>query len=349
MERSEVKKLNIGLTYDLRREYLAAGYSEEDVAEFDSEETIDFLHEALSELGHQVERVGHVWALAEALVAGRRWDLVYNIAEGLGGRSREAQVPSLLEAFGIPYTYSDPLVCAVTLDKAVAKRLVAGAGLATPAYAVIREATDLEGLALAYPLFAKPLAEGTGKGITQNSLIENAADLRGVVQDMLRRYRQSVLVEEYLPGREFTTAILGTGGKARVLGTMEVSIARGDGQTVYTYENKELCEQYVSYTRPSGAIVSEVEQLALASYLALECRDAGRVDIRCDRHGRASFMEINPLPGIHPHHSDLPMIATQEGMSYRELIGRIVASAVERIEHAGKEQGRGPLVRAHNP
>ncbi len=338
--------LSIGLTYDLRRDYLAAGFSEEDVAEFDSDETVDALEETLSELGHRVQRVGHVWALAEALVAGQRWDLVYNIAEGLGGRSREAQVPSLLEAYGIAYTCSDPLVCAATLDKAVAKRLVSSAGLATPPFAVIRSADDLSAAdSLAFPLFAKPLAEGTGKGITQNSLIDNADGLRSVVAELLDRYSQPVLVEEYLPGREFTTAILGTGRHARVLGTMEVTIARDDGQTVYTYENKELCEQFVRYSRPRGPLVHDVETLALESYRSLECRDAGRVDIRCDRHGRPSFMEVNPLPGIHPHHSDLPMIATQEGMSYRDLIASIVQSAMQRVgETALVEARRGPLV-----
>lgn len=328
-------KLKIALTYDLRSHYLAAGFSQDDVAEFDGEETIDALDAALTQLGHAVERVGNVHALAEALVAGRRWNLVYNIAEGLGGRSREAQVPALLEAYGLPYTCSDPLVCAATLDKAVAKRLVASAGLPTPPFTVVREMTDLRQLDLAYPLFAKPLAEGTGKGITQNSLIADAESLRAVVAELLETCRQSVLVEEYLSGREFTTAILGTGEAARVLGTMEVIIARDDGQTVYSYENKEHWEQHVRYEWPQDELTAEVERLALASYRALECRDTGRVDIRCDRRGRPSFMEINPLPGIHPQHSDLPMIARRQGMSYVELIGEIVESALQRTPPAG--------------
>ena len=274
-----------------RSEYLAAGFSEEDVAEFDSDETVNALEATITDLGHNVQRIGHVWALTQALAAGQRWDLVYNIAEGLGGRSREAQVPSLLEAYNIAYTCSDPLVCAATLDKAVAKRLVASAGLPTPHFAVIRTSDDLADINLQFPLFAKPLSEGTGKGITQNSLIADPAGLRTVVLDLLNRYAQPVLVEEYLPGREFTTAILGTGHRARVLGTMEVVIARDDGQTVYSYENKELCDKFVRYSRPTGPLAKQVEQLALASYRALECRDTGRVDIRCDQIGRASCWE----------------------------------------------------------
>jgi D-alanine-D-alanine ligase len=322
----------IGFTYDLRSDYLAEGYSIEQVAEFDSEGTIEAISGALAELGYTVQRIGNVRALCARLVRGDRWGLVFNICEGLKGRSREAQVPAVLEAYDIPYSFSDPLVCAVTLDKAVAKRLVREAGLATPRYAVVTEPGDLAALGLNYPLFAKPIAEGTGRGITQASRIANAGQLRAVCAELLATLRQPVLVEEFLPGREFTVGILGTGATARAIGTMEIEMLPAVGGAVYSFETKEKCETLVRYSRlGEGALRDRVQDLAVACYRTLEVRDAGRVDVRLDAAGAPSFMEVNPLPGLHPHHSDLPMIATQEGMPYRELIRAIVEGAGQRM------------------
>lgn len=329
---------NIGLVYDLRNDYLAEGYSQEEVAEFDSESTIQELENAIRCLGHRTTRIGNARALAGRLVKGERWDLVFNVAEGLHGRSRESQVPCLLELYGIGYTFSDPLVCAVTLDKAVAKRLVASAGLATPGFCVVASPADLAQVKLAYPLFAKPLAEGTGKGIDDHSRIDTPAGLEKTCLRLLEKFRQPVLVEEYLPGREFTTAILGSGNESRVLGTMEIEILQSPdvSKAIYSYQNKEKCEQLVRYSAmAAGALRQEVEALALASYRTLDCRDAGRVDIRLDAAGKPGFMEVNPLPGLHPQHSDLPMIATQQGMAYPELIGKIIQSAAARVGLTG--------------
>jgi D-alanine-D-alanine ligase len=269
--------------------------------------------------------------LAGRLVAGQRWDLVFSIAEGVQGRSREAQVPALLELFDVPYVFSDPLTCAVTLDKAAAKRLLRAEGLATPTSVTVAAEADIDGVRLPFPLFAKPNAEGTGKGVDGQSRIDDADQLRRTCTRLLKQYAQPVLVEEYLPGREFTTAILGTAQAARVLGTMEVCVLPGAPDGDYSFLVKEMCEQFVDY-RPlkGGQLKKDVEDLALAAYRVLDCRDGGRVDIRLDRDGRASFMELNPLPGLHPTHSDLPMIATQVGMSYGELLAAIIASAAQR-------------------
>jgi len=325
--------VTIGLVYDLRDDYLAEGFSKEQVAEFDSAETISLLEQALRSLGHATERIGNGLALARQLACGKRWDLVFNIAEGLHGRSREAQVPALLEMYGIPYTFSDPLVSALTLDKAMTKRVVQSAGLYTPRFAVVTSPDDVESLELEFPLFAKPLAEGTGKGVDEHSRIESAEALKEVCVRLLGRFCQPVLVEEYLPGREFTTAVLGTGRDAAVLGTMEIAIRENAPAGDYSYEVKELCEQCVHYfPMPHGALRDQVEDLALRAYRVLECRDTGRVDIRLDARGRPAFIEMNPLPGLHPTHSDLPMIATQEGMAYEELIRRIIQSALIRRE-----------------
>ena len=325
-------KRTIGLTYDLRSEYLALGYPEEEVAEFDADVTIAGIEGAIRELGFATDRIGHIRSLAQRLGAGDRWDLVFNIAEGLKGRSREAQVPALLEAYDIPCTFSDPLACAVTLDKAVAKRVVQSFGLRTPGFHVVQRETDLDRVRLPYPLFAKPIAEGTGKGIDRLSCVKDAGELRAVCTALLAKFHQPVLVEEYLPGREFTVGILGTAAKARVLGTLEVAMRPHAKTAIYTYEMKEKCDDYVDYSRPErSALVQSVETLALDSYRALELRDGGRVDLRLDPAGQPAFMEVNPLPGLNPVHSDLPMIARQEGMTFRDLIGAIVDSALERV------------------
>jgi D-alanine-D-alanine ligase len=321
----------VGFTYDLRKDYLARGFTEEDVAEFDSEGTIDAIASAIESLGHKLIRIGNAWELCRRLVEGEKWDLVFNIAEGLRGRSREAQVPAICELYNINYTFSDPLVCASTLDKAVAKRLVRDAGLHTAHFAVVDKLENLQTVKLALPLFAKPLAEGTGKGVTRNSKISSAAQLRQIVDELLGRYKQSVLLEEFLPGREFTVGILGTGPDARVLGTMEIEMINASDGAIYSYESKELCETLVRYSKAKGEVVAEVEKLALRSYRVLECRDAGRVDIRLDKNGKPCFLEVNPLAGMHPSHSDLPMIATQEGMPYNQLIDAIIKSATKRV------------------
>jgi D-alanine-D-alanine ligase len=330
-----MKPLVIGLVYDLRTDYLAQGFSEEAIAEFDSDETITLLEQAIGHLGYKTDRIGNARALAARLVAGDRWDLVFNIAEGLSGRCREAHVPAILEAHNIGYTFSDPLVCAVTLDKGVAKRIVRDAGLPTARFKVVELPDDIDHIALEYPLFAKPIAEGTGKGIDHNSRIESHDQLTRICADLLERFAQPVLIEEFLPGREFTVGILGNGDDAHVLGIMEIEMPQDKNGAIYSFIAKEQCETLVKY-KPyrKGSLHKPLEQLALKSYKTLQCRDAARVDFRCDKKGMPCFMEINPLPGLHPTHSDLPMIATQEGLGYDDLIGQIINNALKRLKQA---------------
>lgn len=325
--------LRIGLTYDLRKDYLIQGYSQEDVAELDSEETVASLDEAIRSLGHTPEQIGNAKSLCARLAAGDRWDLVFNIAEGLHGRCRESQVPCLLEIYEIGYTFSDPLVCAATLDKSVAKRLVREYGLPTAEFKVVKEMEDIQDLPLHYPLFAKPVAEGTGKGIDGHSRVESQKELAEICQRLLARFRQPVLVEEFLPGSEFTLGVLGTGKEARVLGTMEIAVCEPQGiGGIYSFDAKAQWEQKVQYAPlRSGQLRRRIEDLALKAYRVLECRDAARVDFRLGPYGEPNFMEINPLPGLHAAHSDLPMIARQEGVTYEELIAAILNSALSRL------------------
>ncbi len=317
--------LIVGLCYDLREDHIAAGSSPEEAAEFDCEETIAGIEQALRSMGLRPARI----ALCQRLVAGERWDLVFNIAEGLRGRCREAQVPALLELFDIPYTFSDPLTCAATLDKAVAKTLVRAAGLNTPDFAVVRGPEDLSQLSLELPVFAKPLQEGTGIGIGPGSRIQDRSQLVQRVRELLERHRQPVLVESFLPGREFTTGVVGSASAARVVGTMEVAVDATAGD--YGYQAKQDWQRLVAYRRPEpDPTLEAVERLALASHRALECRDGSRVDIRVDAHGQPAFIEVNPLPGLNPVYSDLPILARMHGWSFEELIAAIVRSALER-------------------
>jgi D-alanine-D-alanine ligase len=325
--------VRVGLTYDLKDDYLALGLSEHEVAEFDSEETIAALEGALAALGHEVERVGHVRALAARLVAGWRCDLVFNIAEGVTGFGRESQVPALLEAFEIPYTFSDPLVCALTLHKGMAKHVARGCGVPTPSFALVTTAAEAAAVTLPLPLFAKPVAEGSSKGITAKSLVRSRADLVEVCAELLERYRQPVLVEEFLSGREFTVGILGMGDSARALATLEVMLLGGADQGVYSYRNKTQWQGIVDYRLlEAGPLCTEVENVALATWRCLGCRDAGRVDVRLDGQGRAQMIEVNPLAGLMPGYSDLPIMAERVGMSYGALIGEIVRCALARLD-----------------
>ncbi len=324
--------MHIGLTYDLKDDYLAQGLSEAAVAEFDSRATIDALAGALVSLGHAVVRIGHVRALAARLVAGERWDLVFNIAEGVAGFGRESQVPALLEAYAVPYTFSDPLVCALTLHKAMAKQVARGAGVPTPAFALVTSPAEAAAVDLPLPLFAKPVAEGTSKGVTAASLVHSRAALERTCRELLRTYRQPVLVERFLPGREFTVGILGAGAEAEALATLEPVLRPGADAAVYSYRNKADWRELVDYRLlEPGALRREVETVALATWRSLGCRDAGRVDLRLDERGRPHMLEVNPLAGLTPEHSDLPIMAALAGLDYRGLIGAILDRACRRI------------------
>jgi D-alanine-D-alanine ligase len=323
--------MKIGLTYDLREAYLAEGYGLEETAEFDRPDTIDAIEGALQTLGYETDRIGHIRALVDRLGAGDRWDLVFNIAEGLWGIGREAQVPALLDAYEIPYTFSDPLVLALTLHKGLTKRVLRDLAIPTPDFAVVERENDLAEVDLPFPVFAKPVAEGTGKGITSASKVTTAEELQRVCQMLREAFRQPVLLEAYLPGREFTVGIVGTGKEAESLGVIEVMLLPNAQKDAYSYENKENCELCVKYVPADDAEARRAEEIALAAWRGLGCRDAGRVDLRSDENGNPQFIEVNPLAGLHPEHSDLPILCNLRGIPYLELIRRIMESAMDRV------------------
>lgn len=327
----EEPKLKIGLTYDLRDDYLANGFSEEETAEFDKLDTIEAIARALQNLGHETDRIGNVTSLANRLVIGDRWDLVFNIAEGLRGFGREAQVPALLDAYDIPYTFSDPLVLSLTLHKGMTKHVIRDLGIPTPDFRVVETETDALLLDLPFPLFAKPVAEGTGKGISAASKIKNREELLSVCESILDRFEQPVLVETFLPGREFTVGITGTGNEAGAIGVIEITLNKNAEPDAYSYINKEKYEELVHYRLVKDPMAKKAAEVALAAWKGLGCRDAGRVDLRTDAWGMPNFMEVNPLAGLHPKRSDLCILATMTGMTYNNLINTIITSARERI------------------
>lgn len=322
--------LKVGFTFDLRSDYLAMGMSEEDTAEFDSAVTIDGIEAVLRRMGFAVDRIGHVQNLVKRLAQGHRWDFVFNICEGLRGLAREAQVPAILEAFDIPYVFSDPLTLAASLDKATTKQLIAAAGIPTPAFALVESPSDIAGIDLPFPLFAKPVAEGSGKGVSPLSHIPDRKSLDSECRRLLAKFAQPVLVETFVSGREFTVGITGTGPDATILGIMEVLPTGKAEAHGYGFDNKENYEGRYDYELAHDREALEAGQVALAAYRAMRCRDGGRVDIRSDDKGRPHFLEVNPLAGLNPERSDLIFIARFAGVTFDELIERIVNSCLSR-------------------
>jgi len=322
----------IGLTYDLKDDYLKLGYSEENVAEFDSLITIDAIDNVISLLGHQTIRIGNIRGLVTNLSSGKRCDLVFNIAEGLHGLCREAQIPALLDAYEIPYVFSDSFTLAITLHKGIAKSIVRDNGVPTADYAIIQNIKDVDTISLPFPLFIKPIGGGTGMGISANSIVHTKEELTSHSRLLLEEFHQPVLVEAYLAGREFTVGIIGTNEKSRAIGVMEIIINSSSDNGIYSYNTKQDYLSVASYHLIEGEIAEECSLVALNAYKALGCRDGGRIDLKMDSLGRVYFLEVNPLAGLNPVDSDLPILCYKKGISYQDLITEILNSAISRQE-----------------
>jgi D-alanine-D-alanine ligase len=348
--------MRIGLTYNVRQtsaegrqtppgqpgcEALALP-RDDDEEEFDSRETIDALAGTIASLGHDVELLGDGEEMLRRLFDGPRPDLVWNMAEGTGqARSREARVPAVLEMLRIPYTGSDPLTLAATLDKDCAKRLVAGAGVATPRWAVFDgdwPTTEKQLAVLEFPLIAKPVYEGSSKGILSTSVLYDHRELERALEQLSNAYRQSVLVEEFIDGDELTVGLVGN-APPEVLGIMRV-LPRGETSRPFVYglDVKRDFERQVRYDCPATLAARDaqaVRQAALCCWRALGCRDMARLDFRL-RQGMPFFLEANPLAGLSPASSDLVLLAGFMGIGYRELIARILDAALSRLNLVGQ-------------
>jgi D-alanine-D-alanine ligase len=330
--------LNVGITYNLRPETAAAANLPTDAwEEFDSEETIDAIARVLQEEGHRVAKLGGDAGLLDRLTE-TSFDIVFNIAEGIGGRNREAHIPALLEFLKIPYAGSDPLTLSVTLDKAMAKRIVSSEGVPTPRFRVVSKTEEARKLDLVFPLFVKLCYEGSSKGVRLNSRVSDRASLEERVDWLLRSYGPPVLVEEFVSGPEFTVGIIGNDPPA-VLGVMQIEITGiPEAEAIYSLEIKRDWKERVRYHCPPGVapdLLTKIEDVALRSYRALDCRDVARVDIRVGSDGTPHFLEVNPLPGLSPTYGDLPIMARAAGWDYPRLVKTIFRHALNRYGLAG--------------
>ena len=320
----------VGLTFDLKDDYRLLGYSEEEIAEFDSRDTIDAIENTLSSLGYNTIRIGNINSLTNFLALGKRCDIVFNICEGMNGVAREAQVPGLLDAYKIPYVFSGPDILSLTLDKALTKLVVKEAGIRTAPYKLLKQNERLKDPGLTYPLFVKPLGEGTSKGVDGHSLVYDFSELKNSCSYLIDTFHQPVLIETFLPGREFTVGILGSGGAGRVLGVMEVVFNKNCSHKIYSYSVKKEYEKYVSYQIANDAPAMECAAMAKKIWKLIDGKDAGRIDFKLDPTEKPNFVEVNPLAGLNPVYSDLPIICKLIGLEYRELISEIMNSAVSR-------------------
>jgi|YNPBryunderm2012_1023409.scaffolds.fasta_scaffold12923_2 D-alanine-D-alanine ligase len=329
--------MRIGLAFDLKSEVRPEGCPDDWDEEFDSPVTITAITEVLEQLGHTVILLGNGRTLVEQLLH-KPPDLVFNLAEGVGSsRNREARVPAVCELLGIPCTGPDPLTAAVALDKSMTRRLAADAGVLIPNGLTLPLPPGLydgdfsefppllEELGIRYPVLAKPVWEGSSKGIRNRNLIETPQSLGPIVQELWQQYRQAVLLEEFIAGAEVTVALIGNNPPA-IFGIMQVLPRQPSDKFIYSLEVKRNYQELVEYQCPAKLpteLLRELEASSLAVWDVLGCRDVARLDFRI-RDGRPYFLEVNPLPGLHPIHSDLVLMAKALNYSYPELIQMIL-------------------------
>ncbi|NCB33303.1 MAG: ATP-grasp domain-containing protein [Erysipelotrichia bacterium] len=312
-------------------------------AEFDAPETLLAIRSVLKEHGIDALILEADEHLPQAL-RDTGIDMVYNIAEGRKGRSREAQVPALLDLLNIPYTGSDPAAMAISLDKTMCKMLVSSYGVRTADHILVRPGDSLEHLSVReYPVIVKPNCEGSGKGISENCIAENETELKALLQKCFDLYASSMLVETYLPGREFTVGMMGNGDELRVFDPMEIIFSDNTQRNykVYSYDVKCDFKSHVTYQCPAKLTEkenSELKESARMVFEAIGCRDIARADFRMEADGQPCFLEINPLPGLAPGYSDLPMIAEAAGMCYSDLVYGILKAAESRLSRSWHEQ-----------
>jgi D-alanine-D-alanine ligase len=342
--------MRIGLAYNQKPDHTPSSlddppHGSDAYVEWDDPSTIHAVEQALSLFGDVVRLEAD--AQFPQLLAQARPDLVFNIAEGWRGVARESHVPAICEFLGVPYSGSDPLTLGLALHKGRAKEMLTYHGVPTAPFTVVEREQDLEQVGPRFPVFVKPVAEGSSKGIFADNRCDDAGRLRERVRFLLEHYAQPVLVESYLPGPEFTVAILGNGPEARCLPIVAIDFAAlpAGAAPVYGYEAKWLWDTterpLAIFQCPAeipAALAREVERVALDAYHTLGCRDWCRVDVRVDRFGVPNVVELNPLPGIIPDpamNSCFPKAARTAGLRYDELIQEVARIAWRRV--AGRD------------
>ena len=328
--------MKIGLSYDLKETVpLAQACPEDALEEYDSLETVGAIGAAIETEGHSVIRLGGSMEFLNKILR-EKVDFVFNIAEGVGNYiSREAQVPSVLEMLGIPYSGSDPQCLAICLDKPLTKMVAAASGIPTPKWQVITDAKKLSEISwngFPFPAFIKPAHEGSSKGIRLNSRVEIPGQLVESVEVLLERYGQPVMVEEYIEGDEVTVGLVGNSPPV-VLGPMRILPRSKEAYFVYSLEVKRDWENLVDYECPAqlkARVLRRIAELSIRIFEVLGCRDFARLDFRVSSKGIPYFLEINPLPGLNPKSGDLPIMASKMGWTYQTLISAILGTALNR-------------------
>jgi D-alanine-D-alanine ligase len=336
--RRPAEPLRIGFTFNVKRVDTKGGNDAE--AEYDAPETIEAIREALESYGHQVLPFEATAELPRQLMQ-QPVDLVFNIAEGVAGRNREAAVPALCELMGIPYTGSDAATLSIALDKALSKRVLMQHEILTAEFQVMETGRERLSPKLKFPLIVKPNQEGSSKGVSASaSVVDDEEALRAIVRELIERYRQPALIEAYIPGREFTVGLLGD-RRPRVLPPMEILFKdKTNERPVYDFQIKQEWEKHVRYECPAKLTPAElkaIERVCRETFAALDCRDVARVDLRLTPKGEFYVIEVNPLPGLTPGYSDLCLIATAAGIEYRTLIGDILEGGLKRLREKRRE------------
>jgi len=328
--------MQIGLAYDLKDD-IEAGLNvpEDALEEYDSVRVIRAIARSIRALGHKTVYLGGGRKFLESILK-TRVDFVFNIAEGRGSlRSREAQVPAVLEMLNIPYSGSDPLTLAATLDKPLAKQIVGSAGVPTPPMVQINSSRELKALAsqdIPLPAFVKPAFEGSSKGIRLTSRANTAGRARAAADALLSRYGQPVMIEKYIEGDEITVGITGNSPPA-IVGIMRVVPRKKFKTFVYSLEVKRDWRNLVEYECPARlekTTLKRIGEFSIKACNALGCRDFARVDFRVAPDGSPYFLEVNPLPGLNPDSGDLPIMSYKVGWNYQRLIETILEAALAR-------------------
>ena len=325
----------IGLTYDLKSDW--QGSQDEPIdasAELDGHKTIECLKSAFESAGHKVVLIGGARQLINRLDSNDlKVDMVFNISEGFKGRNRESQVPAILDLYNIPFAGADALTLGVTLDKVVAKKCFIADGIPTARYFKARSTDNLFDLnTIGFPLFVKTLHEGTSKGITQSSRVENFQQLKEQVDHICNNYNQPALVEEFIKGTEFTVAVIGN-NPPMAMPVVQYAIAGKTSLGNEFYSYRHVAEKLVEHICPApiGTTMSaRLQELAVRAYQSVDCRDFGRVDFRVDEAGNPYILEINPLPNLSPD-DVFVLFGKVKGMSYNQIINQIMDEALARL------------------
>ena len=316
--------MRIGLTYDLQTHP-----DDPRQAEFDPPRVIDQLCRVLEELGHEVIRLGDAEQLLAQPNVARGVDLVFNLAEGARGRCREGWVPTLLELWRVPYVGSDALALCLGLDKVASKQLAVAAGVPTPPWIVIDRPEAIPArLPFAYPAIVKPRYEGSGMGIDEAAVMRDAPALQRRVQWALAQFAQPVIVEQLIPEGEVTVCVIGNDPP---IAYPPIQRPIDPRSRLSSHVAARANGEWIAPLQLTETLEAHARQIALTMFAELGCADMARVDLRVDDAGRAWFLEINPLPSFDPEGS-FGLLAEHLGVSYAQLIGRILDAACARLQ-----------------